>query len=133
VQPFNQRSELVLRYDVCVGDNIKDAHQKTMAKFYEKPTGIPDETMLIHPFWSTWAQYKTNVNQTIVLDMAKRVVSEGFLLSSHMEIDDHWESCYGEATFSADKFPDPAAMVQELKEMGFGITLWIHPFINMSM
>ena len=32
-----------------------------------------------------------------------------------------------------DKFPDPAGMVKTLKEeLGFRVTLWIHPFINLE-
>ena len=33
-------------------------------------------------------------------------------------------------TFDQAKFPDPAAMVSELQQLGFRVTLWIHPFIN---
>jgi len=88
--------------------------------------------MLIRPFWSTWAQYKTEVNQSIVLDFAKKIKEEGFEQSSHVEIDDHWETCYGEAVFNPAKFPDAAAMVQELKAMDLRVTLWIHPFINLD-
>ncbi|CAG7830470.1 unnamed protein product, partial [Allacma fusca] len=44
-----------------------------------------------------------------------------------------WESCYGEAEFNSKKFPDPAGMIKDLRELGFKrTTLWIHPFINMD-
>ena len=108
--PYDPRNGLELKYTVCVEENVKTAHQNTFNKFYKKPSGLPDETMLIRPLWSTWAQYKTDVNQTIVLDYAQQVISRGFELSSHIEIDDKWEPCYGDEEFDFDKFPDPAGM-----------------------
>lgn len=57
-----------------------------MNKFYKKPIALADETMLTRPLWSTWAQYKADINQTTVLEFARRVVSEGFQLSSHIEV-----------------------------------------------
>ena len=109
--PYHQQDELNLRYDVCTGENVKTIHQKSLAdNFLEKPTGLPDELMLLRPFWSTWAQYKADVNQTIVLDFARKIQSEGFELSSHVEIDDNWETCYGEAVFDPAKFPDVKGM-----------------------
>ena len=94
-----------------------------MVRYYEKPSGLPDETMLVQPFWSTWAQYKTSVNQTIVLDMARKVKSEGFELSSHIEIDDNWESCYGDATFNSEKFPDPAGIQTMFQILKYSSTI----------
>ena len=32
-----------------------------------KPQGTPDERMLVDPIWSTWAQFKTNINQSAVI------------------------------------------------------------------
>ena len=40
--------------------------------------------------------------------MARRMRQEGYTINSHIEIDDNWESCYGQAEFNPQKFPDPA-------------------------
>ncbi|CAL8070657.1 unnamed protein product [Orchesella dallaii] len=128
--PFTQRSPLSFNYTWCTAENVKAAHQLAHGTFFDKPNGIPDEEMLIRPLWSTWAQYKADVNQSIVLDFARRVVSEGFGNASHIEIDDNWEPCYGQETFDTVKFPDPKAMVDEIKAMNMRVTLWVHPFIN---
>ncbi|HET8547029.1 MAG TPA: glycoside hydrolase family 31 protein, partial [Bryobacteraceae bacterium] len=47
-----------------------------------------------------------------------------------LEIDDRWESRYGDLMFDSGKFPDPKAMIEELHRMGFRVTLWVHPFVN---
>jgi len=106
--PYKKREELSLKYSVCVADNVKAVHQTAIQKFYDKPEGLVDEKMLLHPLWCTWAQYKTDVNQEKVLEYASRVISEGFLNNSHIEIDDNWETCYGNEEFNLEKFPDPS-------------------------
>ena len=89
------------------GETFKDVHQRALGKFYKRPLAIPDNRMLVEPIWSTWAPLKERVNQSAVLNLAHRIVDEGFGKSSHIEIDDMWESCYGDHTFGRD-FPDPA-------------------------
>ena len=42
--------------------------------FLGKPKSIPDERMLVDPIWSTWAQFKTNINQSAVIKV-KRFIS----------------------------------------------------------
>ena len=85
--------------------------------------------MFTHPVWSSWAQYKTEINESVILQFAQDIVHHGFN-NSQLEIDDNWESCYGDAVFDPQKFPDPTRMVSAIKELGFRTTLWIHPFIN---
>ena len=98
-----------LNYDLQVGregETFKDVQQRALAKFYKRPLAIPDERMLVEPIWSTWATYGGEVNQSAVLTVAHRIVKEGFSSSSHIEIDDIWEICYGDHAFGP-KFPDP--------------------------
>ena len=131
--PYKKRDVLELKYTFCTGANLKDAHERSLKKYYPvPPSGAPDRTMLLHPFWSTWAQYHTGVDQTRVIEYAQRLKSEGFINNSHIEIDDDWENCYGEAQFNTQKFPDVTQMVQTLNDLDLKVTLWIHPFINFS-
>lgn len=130
--PYTKRSPLKMNYEWCTGENVKEVHQFMQSTFFESPSKIPDQEMMIRPLWSTWAEYKDKINQSIILDYTKKVVSEGFGNSSHIEIDDMWETCYGEIEFDRVKFPDPKGLVEEIKAMGFRTTAWIHPFINYS-
>lgn len=130
--PYKKRETLKLQYTLCAANNLKVAHNLVHEKFFSKPTSQPDTGMLLRPFWSTWAEYKEHVNESVVVGYAQEVVQEGFQYSSHIEIDDHWETCYGEAVFDPVKFPDVSRMVNSIKAMGFKVTLWIHPFININ-
>ena len=40
-----------------------------------------------------------------------------------MEIDDRWQTKYGDLEFDAKKFPDARTMVQQLHAMGFKVTV----------
>lgn len=124
-----------LKYKICtgtnVGYNIKSVHKMVMEKFYDKPIGIPDEGMFKHPVWSTWARYKKNVTQEVVLNFAQEIQDNDYP-HSHIEIDDEWASAYGDWEFNSEKFPNPEAMVTELNNMGYRVTIWTHPFANID-
>ena len=59
------------------------------------------------------------------------IIAHGYPYSV-FEIDDRWQSDYGDLEFDRAKFPDPAAMVAALHDRGFKVTLWVTPFINPS-
>ena len=104
-------SQVRLKYDLCVpraGENMKDVHMRALRRYYSIPSVLPDVRMLKYPIWSTWAQYHHLINQTLVLKVARRIVQEGYKMNSHIEIDNNWESCHGEAEFDPETFPDPA-------------------------
>ncbi|CAG0878569.1 unnamed protein product [Darwinula stevensoni] len=126
--PF-RGDEARLGYFVCSGTDMLALHNANIDKFLPKPSGIPDELMFRYPIWSTWARYKTVINQTIVMQFSQEILDNEYP-NSQLEIDDKWEPCYGDYYFDPVKFPDPATMVQELKDAGFRVTLWIHPFSN---
>lgn len=86
-----------------------------MGNFWAKPHGLPSERMMTYPIWSTWALYKSAIDQNLVADFAAKIRDNGFE-KGQLEIDDRWESCYGQMTFDPVKFPDPALMVRQLHE-----------------
>ncbi len=49
---------------------------------------------------------------------------------SVMEIDDRWQSAYGDLDFDSAKFPDAPGMVRQLHAMGFKVTVWVMPFVE---
>lgn len=128
--PYNVRNERVeLSYHIGIGKNPKEAHMKAVESFLKKPTGIPDRRMVEQPIWSTWARYKRDVNESIVEEFAKQINDNGFE-NSQMEIDDDWEVCYGALEFRQSKFKNIKSFTDSLKQLGFRVTLWVHPFIN---
>ncbi|XP_045163953.2 myogenesis-regulating glycosidase-like [Mercenaria mercenaria] len=129
---FNNGSTFpVLKYKVCQGENILDIHKKMSAMFIEKPSGIPDEKLFKYPIWSTWAQYHKDVNQSTVLEFASNILKYDFT-HAQLEIDDDWTPAYGDMNFNTQKFPNATQMVRELNDLGFRVTVWVHPFFNVD-
>lgn len=127
--PYQYRDNIKLVYTLGIFPDPKQAHQHAVNKYLGKPKGHPNKRMIQHPIWSTWARYKANVNEKVVETYADEIKSYKFE-NSQIEIDDNWENCYGSAEFDSEKFPNVRALLRRLKEKGFRVTLWIHPFIN---
>ncbi|XP_071509210.1 myogenesis-regulating glycosidase-like [Diadema antillarum] len=128
--PKPASNSVPLDYTICSAENIRVVHDYMTARYVSKPEGLPDVRMMRSPIWSTWARYKTTVNQSIVLNFADEILANGFN-NSQIEIDDgyNWPN-YGDYEFNESKFPNATAMVEELHEMGFRVTLWVTPFAN---
>lgn len=122
---------LSLTYHVVVGSDLLDVHKKASTQFFPKPVGIPSERMITLPVWSTWDLFRKDVNQTKVLQLAQEIRQHGFPIGQ-IEIDDGWESCYGDETFDVGKFPNPIGMVHSLRLQGIDVTLWVHPYVNIE-
>lgn len=124
-------NQTIIFFELPTGifEDVRKAHEYAVEKYLEKPTGIPDEKMIKYPIWSTWARHKRDVNHDVVLKFADEINKHGFP-HSQLEIDDHWETCYGSQTIDEGRFPNMKGTVGQLKEKGFRVTLWTHPFIN---
>ena len=129
--PADSREPLRLEYSICLKPDSKEMQMYAINNLLGRPMGIPDERMMRDPVWSTWAQFKVNIDEATVRGFAADIRTNGFS-DSQLEIDDNWETCYGEAIFDPLKFPNPQEMVSDLNQLGFRTTLWIHPFINAS-
>lgn len=116
-------------YHIGVARDARRAQKEAVRKFLKKPTGVPDALMVRHPIWSTWARYKSAINESTVREFADDILRHKFN-NSQFEIDDAWEVCYGALTWDQKKFPNISNLVTQLKQKGYRVTLWIHPFIN---
>lgn len=128
--PYNvRRDQISLTYYIGAHTNTRLAHLEAVNRLLGKPVDLPDHRMIQHPIWSTWARYKSNINETIVETFAQEILTNGFQKNT-LSIDDKWENCYGSLSFNVTRFPNVAAMVNRLKQRGFRVTLWVHPFID---
>lgn len=74
------------------------------------PTKRPDARMMKQPIFTTWSYFFKDINQSMVLDYARGIASNGYQISQ-LEIDDKWELFYGDLEFDRSKFPNPKEMV----------------------
>lgn len=124
-----RRTHNVLKYDIWVFENAKVAHQHAVDTYLGKPSGLPDYRMIQYPIWSTWARYSREITPETLLAYANEIKDSGFP-NAQYDIDDQWEICYGSLTVNENKFPDFKKVVDDIKELGFRVTIWMHPFIN---
>lgn len=117
-----------LKFYYCKGDNIKQTHLSATQAFFGLPSGPPDARMVQYPIWSTWNRFGRGVNESLVYEFAMDIAHYDFN-HSHIEIDDSWETCYGELKFGG-KFPTIAKLMADLRVFGFRFTLWTHPFVG---
>lgn len=122
-----------LKYKILLSPDARTTHEFMFSDsgILKRPTDLPDKRMIKSPIWSTWARYKKNVSQETVLNYADEIEANGFSYSQ-LEIDDGYESVYGDITFDAEKFPDPKKMIDELHNRDFRVTIWVTPFVNVA-
>ena len=120
-----------LNYQICHAENILKVHKKMSEIFFDKPRGIPDRKMFRYPIWSTWAYYRANITRSIVMSFAQNIIRNKFK-HAQFQIDDNWTPKYGDMTFDENKFPNAPGMIKELNQLGFRVTIWVHPFFNID-
>ena len=109
---------------LCKKKIVFNLLQIAMDHFWKKPRAVPNQRMLTYPIWSTWALYKSSVNQSLVAEFARKIRDNGFNYGQ-LELDDRWETCYGQMAFDLVKFPDPALMVQQLHQQVRRWAAWV--------
>jgi alpha-glucosidase (family GH31 glycosyl hydrolase) len=119
-------SKQPLQYAILVGENVREACAHLIA-ILGKPERTPPEDYLRQPIWTTWARYKTAIDQAVVLRYAEEIRAHGYA-GGTFGIDDKWQRAYGDNAFDPERFPDPKGMVQVLNQLGFNVTVWVHPF-----
>lgn len=110
------------------GDSLVSAHEQWL-QHIGWPNRPPAASTLGDSFFCTWTQYPRCITQERIIDMARQIRSHGYPCNT-LVIDDRWENCFGELTFSPRDFPDPRAMFDALHELGFKVWLWVTPFVN---
>lgn len=116
-------------YIESCGRNLKDAYRTASKKFFPATGKLPDSLLFKSPQYNTWIELIYNQNQKDILKYAHDIVNNGFPPGVLM-IDDNWAPYYGKFEFRKDRFPDAKAMVDELKNLGFKVMLWVCPFIS---
>ncbi len=109
-------------------ENAIEAYQK-QTDYFGHPTQTPPKNLFQKPTWTTWARYKTNINQQVVLDFANEIIQHRYPYHV-LEIDDRWQTYYGDLDFDPQRFPNPKAMIDELHAKGFKVTAWVIPFLD---
>ena len=119
-----------LAYDIVVAPDIRELLRRINREIGFARVAPPADYLRL-PIYTTWVEFKTAVSQQKVVEFG-HAIRDNKLPAGVIEIDDKWEAGYGDLRFDAAKFPDPRAMNEELHRLGFRVTLWVHPFVNVG-
>lgn len=109
-------------------ENAVTAYEK-LVEYFGHPTETPPESLFEKPTWTTWARYKTAIDQEVVLQYADDIIKNDYPYNV-LEIDDRWQVHYGDLNFDPQRFPDPKQMIDQLHTKGFKVTSWVIPFLE---
>ena len=141
--PFDQRPFIDLNGDgdgkfTLVGDDLEfeitvEEDILQVYRSFVQEQGIPKKTppleLMGAPIWTTWARYKDKIDQDTVLQFAQEIKDNDYPYHV-LEIDDRWQTHYGDLEFDPKRFSDPKKMIRVLHEMGFKVTVWVIPFFH---
>ncbi len=123
-------STAVLHYTVCGFQNVSRAVQFFLSESgsISNTSGIaPSPSLLERPIWST---VNGNWTQGRVVEFAGNITSNNYPIS-RLEISDRGSTCYGDLSFSKEKFPDIDEMLTDLHSLGINdISSTVYPFVN---
>jgi len=117
-----------LQYDLIVARDVREVVRR-FTREVGYPRRVPPADYLRLPIYTTWVEHKAEVDQAKVLEFA-RAIRANQLPAGVLEIDDKWETRYGDMDMDTAKFPDARAMNDELHRLDLRVTLWVHPFVN---
>lgn len=102
---------------------------KKLIAYYGHPSDTPPDELFAKPTWTTWARYKSAINQNVVMQYAEDIIKHDYPFNV-LEIDDRWQVFYGDLHFDPERFPSPRRMIDELHKKGFKVTAWVIPFMD---
>jgi alpha-D-xyloside xylohydrolase len=117
-----------LRAYLIVGDGIAPLIQA-----YQQLTGVP----AVPPDWSFgfWISRWGYRNREEVMQVARRMRQER-VPCDVIHIDPYWmryhEGHHGDLEWDESAFPDPKGMIEELKALGFKLSLWESPYVPLD-
>jgi hypothetical protein len=124
-QPYNEKKKINLKYNICQvdfhlrpNDYLNRLQLFVINNFFSKPIDVPDRLMFKYPIWSTWANFKKKIDENSIRQFANDILDNNYA-HSQIEIDDKWQTEYGDFTFDKKKFSNITRFITELNDLGF--------------
>ena len=107
---------------------LKGAYLAAAKRLFKKRRAVPPLTYAA-PQYCTWMETLRHLTQEKVISYAESI-AEKKMPAGCIILDDGWMRDYGDWRFKEKEFPDPAAMIRRLHELGFKVMLWVCPFVS---
>ena len=130
--PNVNESKPFLNYSMCFSTDVKTVHRNMSLNFFDKPSELPDDSILTYPMWSTPACVENDsINQGDILQMVQTMNQSGFQ-NGTIEILCGYSSKDGDLDFDRDRFASASDMIAQIKEFGFSVSVSVNPFSNVD-
>ena len=129
--PFTVESPDTYKATVFVESTPLEVYRDYIGIVGKPPKSDATYEQYAKPLWNSWAQFYTKVDQEKLLDYATDLHDNG--LDGHtIQLDDKWESNYGNLTWDPKTFPDPKGISKKIHDMGFDFGIWVTLWINLD-
>ncbi|ELT96444.1 hypothetical protein CAPTEDRAFT_33447, partial [Capitella teleta] len=120
-----------LNYTVCVGLDLRAVHNVMLDQFMMKPRAMPPFEVVARPVWSTFGSMKNTFDQSALQCFVQEIIDHAYS-KSLLIVEDGWQAANGGFGFDPERFEDASGMMQGIKESGFNVSLWVHPYFPIS-
>lgn len=127
-----KKGEIICPEDVTLSEgheNLRGAFMAAVRELGLKHECRLDKRLFDAPVFNTWIEMTFHQNEKDIMKYAENILENGYRPGILM-IDDGWSESYGTWRFHSGKFREPEKFLDRLHEMGFGIMLWICPFVT---
>jgi alpha-glucosidase (family GH31 glycosyl hydrolase) len=110
-------------------ENLAGAFRAAGRDHFPASGTMPPDEFFSSPQYNTWIELNHYQSQKGVLEYAEGIIKHGFPPGILM-IDAGWFDYFGHFDFHVGRFPNPKAMMKQLKEWGFRVLLWVAPHFS---
>jgi len=111
------------------GSTLAEGYRAGSGRYFAASGRPPAREIFAAPELCTWIEQPHLPTQDAVLRQVREAIDAG-IAPGVLIIDDNWARDYGDWSFDGGRFPDPAAMVDELHSLGCRLMLWVVPFVS---
>ena len=130
-KPYRKESSYPhLDYTVCVASNIAEVHRAYIVNVSSPFPQPPPDNILTYPVWSVVPHHTgRNTSQDTIEGYIRSIISQGYKRSAFI-LDSVWQDIPGELSFNSTLYPDPKAMIANIKSLGFQMVLGVDPYVS---
>jgi len=110
-------------------ENLRGAYLAACEKFFPPSGRIPHELSFLAPQYNAWMDMQRWPTQEKVLNYAQ-AIRDADMPPGILMIDNYWYRNNGHWKWDLEAFPEPRAMIKQLRKQGFLVVLWVSPFVS---
>ena len=126
----NRGRALCLKYSLFHCPDIKQTHDYIREVHFQQCKTTPHKDLFMCPIWNIRNDNcSKGMTSGSILKNVNDIIKHGFEPGT-LEINDNWTPAHGDMFFDQKRFTEIKAVMKAIKNKGFRILLWVHPFAS---